>query len=164
MKVKLREMRLSDAERFFEILSHPDFEYFPAKPATVNQEKNFLREIKKLRREKLNYSFSVIASGKHVGAAGIIINKQYPYRCAIGYFIDRKFWNRGIATEAVKLLEEFIAKNPDMVRIEILTAKKNTASQSIAIKSGYKKEGLLKKCLKVGDKFHDCYIYAKILK
>ena len=164
MKVKLREMRLSDAERFFEILSHPDFEYFPAKPATVNQEKKFLREAKKLRKEGVNYPFSVIAYGKHIGAAGITINRQSPYRCAIGYFIDRKFWNRGIAAKAVKLLEEFIAKNLDIVRIEIVTAKKNTASQSVAIKSGYKKEGLLKKYLKVGDKFHDCYIYSKILK
>lgn len=32
------------------------------------------------------------------------------------------------------------------------------------VKSGYKKEGLLKKYLKVGDKFHDCHIYAKVVK
>src|SRR4030042_467493 len=137
MKVKLREMLLSDAKRFYEILSHPEFHYFPAKPATINQEKEFLREIKKLRREGVKYAFAVIAYGKSVGAAGITINKQSSYRCAIGYFIDRKFWNRGIATQAVKLLEDFIAKNLDMVRIEIVTAKKNTASQSVAIKSGY---------------------------
>jgi ribosomal-protein-alanine N-acetyltransferase len=164
MKVELREMLLSDAKRFFEILSHPEFEYFPAKPATIKQEKELLRELKKLRKEGLKYTFSVIACGKHIGAAGIVINKEFPYRCAIGYFIDRKFWNKGIATKAVKLLENFIAKNMDIVRIEIITAKKNVASQSVAIKSGYKKEGLLKKYLKVGDKFHDCYIYSKILK
>ncbi len=164
MKVKLRKMLISDAKRFLEILSHPEFEYFPAKPATIKQEKEFLREIKKLRKEGEKYTFAIIADAKNVGGAGITINKQFPYRCAIGYFIDRKFWNKGIATKAVKLLEDFVAKNLDMVRIEIVTAKKNIASQSVAIKSGYKKEGLLKKYLKVGDKFHDCYIYAKVMK
>lgn len=164
MKVKFRKMLISDAKRFFEILSHPEFEYFPAKPATIKQEKEFLRELKKSRKEGAKYAFAIIADAKNVGGAGITINKQFPYRCAIGYFIDRKFWNKGIATKAVKLLEDFIAKNLDMVRIEIVTAKKNVASQIVAIKSGYKKEGLLKKYLKVGDKFHDCYIYAKVVK
>jgi ribosomal-protein-alanine N-acetyltransferase len=164
MKIKLRKMLLSDAKRFFEILSHQEFYYFPAKPTSVKQEEGLLRELKKSRKEGLKHTFAIINNRKNVGGAGITINKQSPYRCMIGYFIDRKFWNKGIATEAVKLLEDFITKNLDMVRIEIITAKKNAASQSVAIKSGYKKEGLLRKYLKVGDKFHDCYIYSKVLK
>lgn len=44
MKVTLREPLLSDAKRYVEILSHPEFIYFPAKPATVKEEKEFLRK------------------------------------------------------------------------------------------------------------------------
>ena len=164
MKVQLRKVLISDARRFMEILSHPEFTYFPAKPATLKEEKDFLRKANTLRKEGHLYNFAVLANGKHVGGAGIRINEQFPHIGVIGYFIDRNYWNKGIATKAVELLEEFIAENLDIVRLEITAAKKNLASRQIAIKSGYKKEGVMKKYLKIGDTYHDCLLYAKILK
>jgi ribosomal-protein-alanine N-acetyltransferase len=164
MKIELREPLISDAKRYFEILSHPEFYYFPAKPATLKEEKEFLRKSKSSRKNGAQYNFAIIANGKHVGGAGIKINQQYPYLCEIGYFVDRKYWNKGISTKTVELLEKFIVEKLNIVRIEIITAKENVACQRVAVKSGYKKEGLLKKRLKIGNKFHDCYLFAKILK
>jgi hypothetical protein len=43
-KVILRNQRVSDAKRFFEILSNPNFIYFPAKPRSIEDEKNFLKQ------------------------------------------------------------------------------------------------------------------------
>jgi ribosomal-protein-alanine N-acetyltransferase len=164
MKIQLRKPVLSDAKRYLEILSHPEFHYFPAKPKTVKEERDFLRKLKKLEKDGFEYNFAVMANGRHVGGAGIKINRQYPYICEVGYFVDRKYWNRGISTKAVALLEKFIAEKPDIVRIEIFMAKENAGSEKVAIKSGYQKEGLMKKRLKIGNTFHDCYLYAKILK
>jgi RimJ/RimL family protein N-acetyltransferase len=164
MKIELRKPLISDAKRYFEILSHPDFHFFPAKPASVNAEKDFLRDIKDRIKNGTEHSFAVIANGKHIGGAGINMIKMFPYRCEIGYFIDSKYWGRGIATKVVGLLEKFIAENMDVVRIEITMAKNNIGSRRVAIKSGYKKEALMKKYMKVGEKFHDNYLYAKIVK
>jgi len=148
-----------------EILSHPEFTYFPAKPATLEEEKGFLRKSKKLRKDGVLYDFAIIANRKHVGAAGIRIIEQHPYICNVGYFVDRAYWNKGLATQAVQLLETYINKQmPDIVRIEIITAKGNIPSQKVAVKCGYKKEGTMKKYLKVGDVYHDCYLFAKIVK
>jgi ribosomal-protein-alanine N-acetyltransferase len=164
-KITLREPLLSDAKRYVEILSHPEFIYFPAKPASVRAEKEFLRKSKQLRKEGTLYDFAVLADGKHVAAAGIRIIPHQPHICNIGYFVDRAFWNKGIATRAVECLEAFIDKAlPGIVRIEIIAAKDNIASQKVAVKSGYKKEGLMKKYMKIGDTFHDCVLYAKIVK
>ena len=163
MKIQLRKPLLSDAKRYFEILNHPEFYYFPAKPASIKAERDFLRGIKKRIAEGSEYSFAVMLNGKHVGGAGINMREGLPYKCEIGYFIAREHWGKGIATEAVRLLEEFVAENLDVVRIAIHMAKENTGSQKVAIKSGYKKEGLMKKYLKIGDKLHDCYLYAKIV-
>lgn len=162
MNVELRKPLLSDAKRYFEILSHPEFTYFPAKPATVKEEKDFLRKLKSLQASGSQYTFAVIAHQQHVGGAGIKIKPQHPYICEIGYFIDRKYWNRGLATQAVKLLERFIRHNLQIIRIEIVAARKNVASCRVAVKSGYKKEGVMKKYLKIGDTYHDCNLYAKI--
>ena len=119
---------------------------------------------KNLRKEGIQFDFAIMVNGNHVGGTGIKIKQKFPYICEIGYFIDRKYWNKGIATKAVQLLEEFIATNLEIVRIEITSAKNNVGSCKVAVKSGYKKEGLMKKYLKVGEVYHDCHLYAKILK
>jgi len=164
VKIELRKPLISDAKRYFEILSHPDFYFFPAKPTNIEAEKNFIRGIKARIKNGTEHSFAVIVNGKHIGGAGINMIKMFPYRCEIGYFVDHKYWGRGIATKVVGLLEKFIVENMDVVRIEIAMAKENIGSRRVAIKSGYKKEGLMKKHLKIGEKFHDSYLYAKIVK
>jgi ribosomal-protein-alanine N-acetyltransferase len=64
---------------------------------------------------------------------------------------------------ALEQLEEFVTSNLQISRIEIRMAKENRASQKIAMKSGYKKEGVLRQMLFVEDKWYDCYLYSKIL-
>lgn len=164
MKIKLRKTLISDAKRYYEILNHPDFLYWPIKPESIKAEKEFLRGVKKRMQKGTEFTFAVTANGKHVGGAGLTMNPMYPYKCEIGYFIDRKYWNKGIATEAVKLLEQYIAENMNVVRIEIVMAKENIPCCQVAIKAGYKKEGLMKKYLKIGDTYHDSCLYAKIVK
>lgn len=163
MKIEFRQPLISDARRYLEILSDPEFTYFPAKPQTLKEERDFLRMMKKLQTGGSQYNFAILANGKHVGGAGIKINQQFSYICEIGYFVDRKYWNKGIATKSVELLEEFISDNLDVVRIEITPAKNNIASCKVAVKSGYKKEGTMKKYLKIGDIYHDCCLFAKII-
>jgi ribosomal-protein-alanine N-acetyltransferase len=165
MKIQLRKPLISDAARFLEILSHPEFTYFPAKPKTLEEEKTFLRKIKILLKQKTQYNFVIMANGTHVGASGIKMHPQLSHICEIGYFVDRRYWNKGIATRTVALMEDFIEKNlPQIRRIEIVAAKKNIGSCKVAVKSGYKKEGLMKKHLKVGEVFYDSCLYAKIVK
>ena len=164
MNIELRKPRISDAKRYLEILSHPEFTYFPAKPATLKEEQNFLRMMTAVQKNGGEHNFAIMVNGKHVGGAGIKINQQFCYICEIGYFVDHRYWNKGIATRTVQLLEEFIASNLEIVRIEITPAKKNTGSCKVAAKSGYKREGIMKKYLKIGDVYHDCCRYAKILK
>jgi ribosomal-protein-alanine N-acetyltransferase len=164
VEIELRQSRISDAKRYLEILSHPSFTYFPAKPKTLKEEKDFLRLMRKSQIEVNLFNFAVLANGEHIGGAGIKINQQYTHICEIGYFIDYKYWNKGIATKCVQLMEQFIDEYLDIVRIEITPAKDNIGSCKVAIKSGYKKEGIMKKYLKIGNMYHDCCLYAKILK
>ena len=164
MKIELREPRIADAKRYLEILSHPDFTYFPAKPATLKEEQDFLRMIQSLRRQGRQYDFAVLADGQHVGGAGVRIKERFTHIGVIGYFIDRDYWNKGIATTVVELLEGFIATRLNLTRLEIDAATKNIPSCKVAVKCGYRKEGVMRKYLKVGSVYHDCCLYAKLLK
>jgi ribosomal-protein-alanine N-acetyltransferase len=99
-----------------------------------------------------------------VGGIGVKINKHRSFIGEIGYFIDEAYWGQGIATEAVRLLEEICIRELRMTRIELLMLPENVASEKVAIKSGYRKEGLLQKALlhKDGSK-RDCLLYAKTM-
>jgi ribosomal-protein-alanine N-acetyltransferase len=165
VKIELRKPLIADAKRYLEILSHPEFTFLPATPKSLKEEQNHLRRMKAAQQKGSQHDFAIIVNNKHIGGAGIKINQQFPHICEIGYFLDYRYWNRGIATQTVGLLEHFIAQNlPDIIRIEIVSAKKNAGSCKVAIKSGYKKEGLMRRYLKIGKVYHDSYRFAKILK
>lgn len=163
MKITIRPQRVYDAKRFVEILSNPNFIYFPAKPKTIKEEKEFLRSNIRKRKEKRVFNFSIIYNGnEHIGGIGIRIDQFRPHIGEIGYFIDEKYWGMGVTICAVKELEKFIVSNLSLHRLEIRTAIENKASQKVAHKCGYKKEGILRQMLYVANRWHDCYLYSKI--
>ena len=104
-----------------------------------------------------------MCDGTLVGAIGVKIDCHRPYIGEVGFFIDEAYQRKGIAGKAVEHIEKFIQKNTDIKRIEIRMAVHNKASERVAVKSGYKKEGVLRKMLKVCETWHDCCLYSKIL-
>ena len=159
--LEIRYQKVSDAKRFLEILSHPDFIYMPVKPKNIEAEKVFLRQNREKRRNNTVYNFSVIYKGQLVGGVGVRINQSLKHVGEVGYFIDCDYWGKGIAPAAVKLIEEFSFGHLQLTRIEILMLKKNKASQRVAEKCGYQKEGTQKGKLLFNGKPHDAYLYAK---
>lgn len=161
-KIELRKQRISDAKRFYEILNNPNFIYFNVCPKSIEAEKEFLRQNANRIKKNLDYNYSILHDGKLIGGCGISINQHKKFIGEIGYFIDEPYWGKGIATKAVRLLEKIGFNELGLSRIEILIIPKNISSEKVAIKCGYKKEGLMKKSIKDAGKLKDAYIYAKI--
>ena len=161
-QVELRNQRVSDAKRFFEILNNPNFKYFKVCPKDVEAEKDFLRQNSEKRKNNKEFNYAILFNGKLVGGCGIHINQFRTFIGEIGYFIDEGSWGNGIATKAVKLLEDIGFKKLGLNRIEILMHPKNTGSEKVALKCGYKKEGTMTKVVKNGDEYSDAYLFAKI--
>ncbi len=114
------------------------------------------------RKTNSEFNFSIMYNDVHVGGIGVRLDPFRPHVGEIGFFVDEKYWNRGIASFALKQLEEFITSNLKLNRLEIIAARENKAAQKIAANAGYKKEGILKKMLLVEDHWYDCYLYSKI--
>jgi ribosomal-protein-alanine N-acetyltransferase len=98
-----------------------------------------------------------------VGAVGIRIDRFRPYIGEVGYFVDEKYWGKGIASEAVKLAEKIGFGKLGLKRIEIMMVRKNKASENVATKCGYQKEGIVRKKLLLGNQYYDGYLYAKVM-
>ncbi len=163
-KVELRRSRLSDAKRYYEILSNPNFIYFAFTPKSVEEEVKYIKDARVRSKQGREDGFAVLYGDKHVGGCGIKIDQYRKHVGEIGYFIAEEYWGKGIASKAVKMVERFAAKKHGTKRFEILALPKNKASIKVALKCGYKKEGLLKKKLPspTGKGQVDAYIYGKV--
>jgi len=58
-------------------------------------------------------------------------------------------------------LEKIGFKKLKLKRIEIIMDTRHKASERIAIKCGYKKEGIMKKSIENSRRYFDAYLYAK---
>ena len=163
-KIKLRPQKISDAKRFYEILNNHNFIFFGTRLKSVVDERKWLSGNAKRRKDNTGWNYTIFFGEKIVGGIGVKINFHRKYIGELGYFIDEKYWGKGIAGQAVKLVEPVCFKKLKLKRIEILMQPANKASEKVAIKNGYMKEGKMRKAIKGKDgKMKDCYLYAKVL-
>ncbi|MBU1854579.1 MAG: GNAT family N-acetyltransferase [Nanoarchaeota archaeon] len=157
MKVKLQSVQESDAEIFYSILKQPEFSKSSFNFNTIQDVVNWMKSINKDQQKV----YSIIYNNKTVGMSTIIINQNRKFIGEFGFFIDKNFCNKGIATNTVKNLEEIGFNQLNLIRIEIKMEITNKACERVAVKCGFKKEGIMKKALKIKDKYYDCYLYSK---
>jgi len=161
--IELRYPEIQDAEAFYDILKEFDFPYYhAARPESIKAEQEWIERRKSKRESGSEFNYAIIHENKVIGGCEIKINKEYPHIAELGYFIDIKLWNKGIASECVKLLEEIAYNHLGIKRIEIRMDPRNAGSEKVAVKNGYKKEGLLRKAMFFKNEYHDNLLYAKL--
>jgi ribosomal-protein-serine acetyltransferase len=100
-------------------------------------------------------------TGQILGGCSIH-NKPVHRNGMMGYWIRTSRTKQGFATEAAALLAQFGFAQLGLIRIEIIVAASNTASQRVAEKVGALREGLLRNRLLIrGEKF-DAYVFSLI--
>lgn len=120
-----------------------------------------------MRQMSLNkeYSFGVFLkeSGILVGHISIYAVKRLPFSSAfIGYSLDERFTNKGLATEMVERLTQFGFEELLLHRIEAYVSPENIGSYRVLEKSGFEREGLLKQLLFINGQWVDHYLYAYV--
>jgi ribosomal-protein-alanine N-acetyltransferase len=161
--IELRYPISEDAESFFRILTEGNFQYYYATiPESVASESEWINRRAYKRENNLEYNYSIIYKNKMVGGCNIRIFQDSPHIGELGYFIDKNFFNKGIASEAVKKLEKIAFNELGLIRLEIRMDPQNKASEKVAIKNNFQKEGLLQKVLQFNDDYFDNLLYEKI--
>ena len=156
---------IKDAADFYRIITEGKFPYFPVNIKSIEAEKCFLRRSRQNWKEKSAFNFTVLLSGRVIGAVGLISEHRSPHNVEIGYFIDRKMHGKGYALQAASQAELF-AKIcwPELRRLQALIVVDNVPSIKVIEKAGYKREGCLQSYLKCCENFYDAYIYGKIIR
>lgn len=132
---------------------------------TVSRQSEKIRESLFQMRDRREYNFGIFDAhtSKLIGHISLYSIKRLPFSSGfIGYSIDERHIGRGIGTEAVRLATAFAFDTVGLHRIEAYVSPRNGGSVTVLEKSGYSREGLLRKILYINGVWEDHYIYAML--
>jgi len=131
-------------------------------PYTIKDAKEFINNYLNKYNKKGSDKFilAIEIDGQIVGALGLEDIKKH--MAEMGYWIGKKYWNKGIMTEAVRIMTRIGFRKYKLTRIYAQTFLKNTASRKVLEKNGYKIEGIMRKDTLKDGKLYDSTIYAKL--
>ena len=113
--------------------------------------------------ENDTFAFAITVNGKVIGSIGAFRQTNIHNKTAeLGYYIAEEYWGKGIMTEAVKQLCDYVFSNTDIIRIYAEPFAYNIGSCRVLEKAGFQYEGTLRSnALKNGNVF-DMKMYSKL--
>ncbi len=136
--------------------THDIFEYASDKETTqymswpthkdVSDTEEFIRDTNKRYKSGSHYDWAIILKKdkKMIGTCGIPNLKVKENTAEIGYIINKKYWNRGYATEVVSRLLKFIFEDLNLQKAEAYCFMGNDASERVLHKAGFTFRGIKK--------------------
>lgn len=111
--------------------------------------------------ENETFAFAVTVEDKVVGSIGVFRQGNIHRRTAeLGYYIAEEYWGKGIMTEAVKQICEYVFNKSDILRIYAEPFVHNVASCRVLEKAGFQYEGTLRNNAVKNDKVVDMKMYS----
>lgn len=102
-------------------------------------------------------------TGELVGSIGAFRSFEDLSLFEVGYCIGKKYWNKGITTEAMQAIIKFFFEEVGVNRIEARHDTKNPASGAVMTKSDMQFEGILRQAGKNNSGICDSAIYAILM-
>ena len=109
-------------------------------------------------------SYALIArtDGELLGA--FALRQPEAHRLDCGYVLARPYWGRGLMTEALSEVADWAMRQVEIWRIGAVCDVQNPASARVLEKSGFEREGILRRWLvhpNIAPEPRDCVSYAK---
>ena len=148
MICKIRKWKLSDAKDLAIALSNRKVQDnlrdgLPY-PYTEQDGKDYISDMLSANEDD-TFAFAVTADNKVVGSIGVFRQGNIHRQTAeLGYYVAEEYWSRGIMTEAVKQICEYVFSKSDILRIYAEPFAYNIASCRVLEKAGFQYEGTLR--------------------
>ena len=132
-------------------------------PYTLDDAKMFIENVK---QGKMGHVFGIYRHFEElVGVISMTPGRDVNRGSAeVGYFIGEQYWNKGYATEALKMLPTIAHLNFGLIRLYATVLDFNQPSMRVLEKAGFTKEGILKSSAIKNGKVIDEHLYALVLR
>lgn len=144
--ISLRLLDLTDVDDFMEWFTDDNVTKFCSHDTTFISKEHAMRYIADVVIPHPWFR-AICLNGKPIGSISVSpFHGSDRCRGEIGYEISSKYWGKGIATKAVKMVVSTIFFEwPHLERLEAVVAVDNLGSQRVLEKAGFIKEGVLRK-------------------
>ena len=166
MNCKIRRWEWSDARDLATALSNKKIQDnlrdgLPY-PYTEQDGKEFISAML-AANENDTFAFAITVNGKVIGSIGAFRQTNIHNKTAeLGYYIAEEYWGKGIMTEVVKQLCDYVFSHTDIIRIYAEPFAYNIGSCRVLEKAGFQYEGTLRSnALKNGNVL-DMKMYSKL--
>jgi RimJ/RimL family protein N-acetyltransferase len=154
--VNLRIMEKEDLPLFVEWMNMPEFygEYNPLRQLSRTEAEKMLEtpvELKPFIIEKKD--------GSRIGFVAHY-HELWGRQMEIGYALVPSERGKAYCSEAVKIMVDYLFLPKDIVRIQTHTHVRNSASQKVLEKAGFKKEGIVRRGLFARGEWGDWFLYS----
>ena len=171
-KVTLRPPQYSDWKAWADERKKNKLYLQPWEPLwSINEleRSSFVKRVRMFERLSHNdqaYSFLIFTSDNEdfIGEVNISnVQRGIIQSCTIGYWIAKDCEGKGMMSESLELVKEFIFNELKLHRIEAACLPHNMPSLKVLLKNGFIKEGTARKLLKINDKWQDHTVLSFII-
>jgi ribosomal-protein-alanine N-acetyltransferase len=168
-KVTLRTPQMADYSAWAELRAQSREFLAPWEPLWATDElsrasfrrrvRHYLRDL----REDVGYALFIFAvsTGALVGGLTLCnVRRGVTQSCTLGYWIGAQYDNQGYMTAAVRAVVPFVFNSLELHRLEAACLPTNTASIRLLEKTGFKREGLARRYLRINGVWQDHLLYA----
>lgn len=111
--------------------------------------------------ENETFAFAITVDDKAVGSIGVFRQGNiHRLTAELGYYLAEEYWGRGIMTEAVRQICQYVFEKSDIIRIYAEPFAYNVASCCVLEKAGFQYEGTLRSNAMKNDKIIDMKMYS----
>ena len=165
-KVELREWTLEDAPALAAIMNNKklretltDIAPFPY---TEKDARDFISGVLS-SEDGSQYTFAITYEGETIGNISVVRGKDvFRLSSTMGYYVAQSLWGKGIMTEALRLMCDYIFEQTDLIRIEACAFSNNPASCKVLEKAGFQFEGTIRQGVIKNGQILDSQMYSLI--
>ncbi len=144
-RLALRPFDAGDVPAFHEYMSDPDFgRYTSLLPISLEQAQETIDGIVRAQAASdvlpLGFAIALRGEGFLIGNCRLKRDRDDPDQADIAYFLNRRHWGRGYATEATQALINYGFEELGLERIFGLCVPENVPSQRVMEKAGMQAE------------------------
>lgn len=111
--------------------------------------------------ENETFAFAITVEDKVVGSIGVFRQGNiHRLTAELGYYLAEEYWGRGIMTEAVRQICQYVFEKSDIIRIYAEPFAYNAASCRVLEKAGFQYEGTLRNNAVKNGKVIDMKMYS----
>jgi RimJ/RimL family protein N-acetyltransferase len=165
--VSLRHWRDDDVPAIVAACQDPEIPRWTSVPVPYADAdaRAFLASLPAAMQAGASCTFAIVERGadEPVGAIGFPRLSWEDERAEVGYWVAAPARGRGVAARAVRLLCRWGFAEAGFHRIELLAARENVASQRVAERAGFTREGVLRAHMLQKGLRRDMVIFSRLV-